>query len=175
MDETSETSPTDSTQAEATEPNLEKPFQFTIGQLMIVTAAVAIFLAIVTQLSPAVSILVAIPYLSLVFLGLVLWSRKAQKIYNRGLSLHQNGDYDEAIVAYTEAIRMKPNFANAYNNRGNAWLEKGEYEKSIYDYTVALRLNPQDAAASYNRDQALNELALKHMSRIQTLNPNLET
>jgi tetratricopeptide (TPR) repeat protein len=42
------------------------------------------------------------------------------------LELKRKGDYDRAIVDYTEAISLGPKYANAYYNRGLAWEEKND-------------------------------------------------
>ena len=55
---------------------------------------------------------------------------------------------------YTEAIRLDPKLAMAYNNRGIAYDEKGEYDKAIADCSEAIRLDPKTAAAYSNRGLA---------------------
>jgi len=57
---------------------------------------------------------------------------------------------EEAIEAYTEAIRLEPS-ARAYNNRGIAYYDKGELQKAIDDYTEAIRLEPNYGQAFNNR------------------------
>jgi class 3 adenylate cyclase len=57
---------------------------------------------------------------------------------------------DEAIEAYSEAIRLVPG-ARAYNNRGIAYFDKGQLQKAIVDYTEAIRLDPQYGEAFNNR------------------------
>ena len=42
--------------------------------------------------------------------------------------------YDRAIEDYNEALRLKPDFAQAFSDRGAAWYFKGEYQKAIADY-----------------------------------------
>ena len=42
---------------------------------------------------------------------------------------------------YTEAIRLNPDNANAFNNRANARYGKGDLEEAIKDYTEAIRLD----------------------------------
>jgi Flp pilus assembly protein TadD len=59
----------------------------------------------------------------------------------------QKGKPDNAIKDYTEAIRLDPKDANAYNNRGIVWTSKGEFGNAIKDYTEAIRLDPQYASA----------------------------
>ena len=65
--------------------------------------------------------------------------------YNaRGNCLHGKGDNDRAIADYTEAIRLDPKYANAYNNRGvSLQADKGDYDRAIADYNEAIRLDPK--------------------------------
>ena len=68
---------------------------------------------------------------------------------NRAKDWYQKGEYDKAIAAYTEAIRLDPNCAVAYHNRGSLWTFKGDNQKAIADYTEAMRLDSQYADALY--------------------------
>jgi tetratricopeptide (TPR) repeat protein len=65
------------------------------------------------------------------------------------------GDHDRAIAAYSEAIRLDPKNAIAFNNRGNAYGKKGwttgDYDRAVADYSEAIRLDPQYASAFCNR------------------------
>ena len=47
-----------------------------------------------------------------------------------------------AIRDYSKAIRLKPDYANAYVARGNAYSSKDEVDRAIADYTKALELKP---------------------------------
>ena len=58
---------------------------------------------------------------------------------------------DKAIVDYSEAIKLKPDYAEAYNNRARTYLKKVDFDKAIEDYTKAIELNPQDVDAYYTR------------------------
>ena len=71
------------------------------------------------------------------------------------------GKYDEAVGHFTEAIRLNPQYAKAYNTRGNAYYHRHQYERAIQDYTEAIRLDPQLAAAFYNRGIAYKNLGLE--------------
>ena len=51
----------------------------------------------------------------------------------------------------TEAIRIDPKGAKAYNNRGIAYASKGDYDRAITDLTEAIRLAPTFAPAYYVR------------------------
>jgi lipoprotein NlpI len=60
-------------------------------------------------------------------------------------------DFDRAIEDYNEAIRLKPDSAQAYNNRGVVYRAKGTFDKAIADFDAAIHLNPNDAAVLGNR------------------------
>ena len=59
----------------------------------------------------------------------------------RGDSLQEKGDYDGAIAAYTDSIRLDPKDARAYLSRGWAHVRNDESDKAITDCTVAIRLD----------------------------------
>jgi len=75
----------------------------------------------------------------------------AAEWFERG---YQSEDLDEQIRCYNEALRLNPQFAEAYNNRGVARSDQGDLDGAIADYNEALRLNPQDADAYNNRGNA---------------------
>ena len=52
------------------------------------------------------------------------------------------GDYDRAIVLYTEVIKANPKAALAYNGRGLAYRIKKEMAKALADFDQAIRLKP---------------------------------
>ena len=54
-----------------------------------------------------------------------------------------------AIADYTEAIRLDPNRALAYNNRAVAKLNLRDYRGAYLDYTQVVRILP-DKAITYN-------------------------
>ena len=56
-----------------------------------------------------------------------------------------------AIADYDTAIRLKPDYAKAYNNRGLAKDNLGQHLAAIADYDTAIRLKPDLAEAYYNR------------------------
>ena len=60
-------------------------------------------------------------------------------------------DWKGAIKDYDEAIRFKPDFAEAYSNRSEAKFRKQDFEAAIDDCTEAIRLRPTYAEAYFNR------------------------
>ncbi len=81
-------------------------------------------------------------------------SKEALVCNDRGIALIDKEEYDKAIEAFNEAIRLEPGYAAAYKGRGNAWAKKGKYDKAIQDFSEAIRLNPQYAQAYNNRGLA---------------------
>ena len=61
------------------------------------------------------------------------------------------GEYDQAISAFEEAIRVNLKSAEAYNGRGFASYNKGEYDSAIADYNTAIGIYPEFAKAYDNR------------------------
>ncbi len=66
-----------------------------------------------------------------------------------GYKAYQAGKYDQAVSAYLEALRLKPNYANASNNLGAAYYSLGQYQQAISSEQEAIRLEP-DAPEPWN-------------------------
>ena len=71
----------------------------------------------------------------------------AERLFERGFTAV---DIDERLRFYTEALQLKPNFAEAFNKRGTTRLAKGDWEGALQDYDAALRLKPDFAEAFNN-------------------------
>jgi lipoprotein NlpI len=96
--------------------------------------------------------------------------------YDEGVRLVRAGRLREAIASFDKAIRLKPNFAEAYNSRGIVYNNLAQHERAIKDYGEAVRLNARYAEAYYNRANAYSdsgqyELALKDYGAALDLNP----
>jgi tetratricopeptide (TPR) repeat protein len=98
----------------------------------------------------------------------------AQGWLERGFSAT---DPDEKIRSYSEAIRLKPDFAEAFNNRAGVRRDIGDQEGALQDFNEAIRLKPDFAEAFYNRglvrsDKADREGALQDYSETIRLKPD---
>ena len=64
--------------------------------------------------------------------------------------LIQDEDPEDALADYAEAIRLKPDYAEAYNNRGAVKDALGRHDDALADYAEAIRLKPDHASPYYN-------------------------
>lgn len=69
---------------------------------------------------------------------------------NLGICLARLGRSDQAIVAFSNAIRLESDNIAAHNNLGLAFDSAGEFEKAIISYQNALSFDPNFAEAHCN-------------------------
>jgi tetratricopeptide (TPR) repeat protein len=85
-------------------------------------------------------------------------------IYKKARSLEMSGALDRAIAYYSEAIRLQPDYADAYSGRANAYADKGDHTSAIGDLDQAVRYHPTDyiayAGRGYERAAANTQLDL---------------
>ena len=82
-------------------------------------------------------------------------SAEAEFYFLSGMTRYQQlGQHDAAIADFDAAIRVKPDYADAYFGRGAAKADLGRYDAAIADYDVAIRLKPNYADAYIGRGAA---------------------
>ena len=86
-------------------------------------------------------------------------------------------DFSLALDFINKAIKINPNFAEAYNEQGNALNELKQLKLSIKSYDQAIKLNPKYTDAYYNKGLALHELkrielAIENYDQAIKINPN---
>ncbi len=110
--------------------------------------------------------------------ALVTTEPKADDFLIQGRGKYEKGDFTGAIADYSAAIRLNPNYANAYNNRGFIRFQLGDKQEAMSDYNQALQINPKLALAHYNRGSARAELgdkegAIDDYNQALQIDPNL--
>ena len=74
---------------------------------------------------------------------------------NLGNILSKRGRLDEAIASYREALRLRPDFAEAANNLALVFAEQRRWDDAIALYLQALRIQPNSAEIHNNLSLAL--------------------
>jgi tetratricopeptide (TPR) repeat protein len=74
--------------------------------------------------------------------------------FDLGVALVNQGKHDEAIAAWREAIRLKPD-AYVHYRLGTALMGQGELDQAAAAYHAALKLNPEFAEVLCNLGQVL--------------------
>jgi protein O-mannosyl-transferase len=66
-------------------------------------------------------------------------------MHNRwGYYQAEQGQLDEAISEFAEAIQIRPDYANAHNNLGVVLERKGQLDEAIASFLEALRISPEN-------------------------------
>jgi len=103
----------------------------------------------------------------------------AQTWYERGYVFQESENWEEAIRSYTEAIRLEPNFLEAYGNRGIVFSQKGDLVSGFSDFNKVLELDPNEERG-YNsrggifREKGEFEKAILDVNKAIRLKPDFE-
>lgn len=76
----------------------------------------------------------------------------------RGDAAKKKGDLPAAIAAYRQAVRIKPDYADAWNNLGNTLREAGDAPGALEALEQAVRFNPRAPLIQVNLARALQAL-----------------
>ncbi len=112
-----------------------------------------------------------------------IWARSGNKaidrLYARGASEMAAGQSLEAIGTFSEIIKLKPNFAEAWNKRATVYYFIGEWEKSRADCDEVLKRNPFHFGALSGYGQIYIQLnepakALIFFEKAFAINPTMQ-
>ncbi|MGA3068131.1 MAG: tetratricopeptide repeat protein, partial [Tepidisphaeraceae bacterium] len=97
--------------------------------------------------------------------------------YNFGLALCANQDWTSAIAAFESAIRLRPDYAPAYNGLGSALRATSQLAPALEAYRKAVELKPQTAGFWNNLGIVLQTLGqsaegARAFERALTLKPD---
>ncbi|XP_071503726.1 protein O-mannosyl-transferase TMTC3-like [Diadema antillarum] len=89
---------------------------------------------------------------------------------------HNESRLKEAEELYLKAIRMRPDFVDAYINKGEILMKRGKLEEAESLYLQAVKLEPYNANIHYNLGivamrKNQKPKALKHFDRAVVLDP----
>lgn len=91
---------------------------------------------------------------------------RAELLFQRGIAYDSIGLNSLALLDYTEALRLKPDMAEAYNSVGVHYTQEGQFLQAYEAFDSTLEINPDYHFALLNRGIALyyggrSELAAK--------------
>jgi lipoprotein NlpI len=75
----------------------------------------------------------------------------ATSLLNKGFSDMLAKKWDEALVAFTAAIKADPNNSDAYMFRASVYAIEGDYESEISDYEAMSKIDPTNGKAYFLR------------------------
>ncbi len=91
---------------------------------------------------------------NLFFLLIILFSACNEKDdESKGDVFYNQGEYQKAVDAYSEHLKLKPSDETVLYNRGRAYEELGNFDRALEDFTKVLKIDPknQSALLSYGK------------------------
>ena len=111
-----------------------------------------------------------------------IWGRSGDKsvdvLYRRGVAQMEAGEFPDAVATFTEIIRRKPGFAEAWNKRATLFYMMGLLELSLKDCDEVIKRNRNHFGALSGYGQiylSMGDLerAATYLERALRINPNL--
>ncbi len=105
-------------------------------------------------------------------------ARTAQQAFEEGTRLMKAKRYPEAVAAFQQAVKARPDFAEAHSNLGYSLRNAGQLDQAIVSYQEAIRLKPTLAEAREYLGVAYvlkgdKQAALEQYQVLQRLNPQM--
>lgn len=83
--------------------------------------------------------------------GETVQNMSAEEWLRKGVVFEGMGNSRAAVKAYTQAIKINPEYADAYSQRGISLSELEEFRPAIRDFNKAIQLNSGEAKYYFNR------------------------
>ena len=79
-----------------------------------------------------------------------------KEYFDQGNKLRDRKKYSEAVVLFEKAIKINPNYFEAYNNLGTVLIILGKREKAIKNFIKAIEISPKYTRAHFNLAISIN-------------------
>lgn len=73
---------------------------------------------------------------------------KIEELVQKGQSLINDGQFDDALGFFEQALLLNQNDPDLWNNKGIALRSLGRYEESMECFNKSLEIEPRDKFAS---------------------------
>ena len=97
-----------------------------------------------------------------------LSASQASACLARGITLSEQGHWEEAHAAFLTALEYEPQFADVHNQLGIVCSERGQFDDAIRHFRDALSINPHFVAARLNLGFALSRCG-RHFEALEEL------
>ena len=91
--------------------------------------------------------------LFLLFTQLSITQKIGDKLYEKGLTELEAGNFDKAVKNFNKSIQKNDNFVDAYFKRALSYTYLKKYEEAINDYSTVIELSPNDEVSFFNRSR----------------------
>ena len=81
----------------------------------------------------------------------------AESAFHGNVELARSQQWQKAVDAYREAIRLKPRYASAFDNLGVAYNQLGQFADAAKAFQQAIQLEPNWAKPHYDLGVAFSE------------------
>jgi tetratricopeptide (TPR) repeat protein len=111
-----------------------------------------------------------------------IWARANDKeidqLYQKGVAQMSAGQSLQAITTFSKIIRIKPQFAEAWNKRATVYYFVGDLQKSIADCDEVIKRNPNHFGALSGYGQIYVQMgdldqALRYFEKAYAINPTM--
>ena len=105
-------------------------------------------------MKPNIILLIILFFLTHVIFADTVINPRALNHYNKGMEYYNANDFDSAIIEFTNAINIFPEYYDAYRERGNSYDNKGDAVKALDNYLLAGKYNEKYLLFAYGYESA---------------------
>ena len=91
--------------------------------------------------------------LFLLLTQLSITQKTGDKLYEKGLTELQAGNFDKAVKNFNKSIQKNDKFVDVYFKRALSYTYLKKYEEAINDYSTVIELSPNDEVSFFNRSR----------------------
>jgi polysaccharide biosynthesis/export protein len=96
---------------------------------------------------------------------------EARRLYKIGIKYGDAGLYSQAVQTFEQALKLKPDYADAYLSLGHAYYDLHQWERAVDNLQRGLALKPGD---KNSQNRLAHAQKLLEQRRAQTKRPNVD-